>query len=235
MHTKANTMNAQVSSKNFCLATEEPFFRTLRRENAYKAIPRSVRHYFLGWNDETDTIILEVSLEGPGSARPINIRKTNMWDLVAGTKKHDLLESMLSRSICTQAIHWSEEWWYVFAELTTRAEDTFSPTTLQEMGIQNTVKSLSFPTKTVLCQVDMLPTYKATYVSLLQFLPPGIALKATQEYIYRAHTNFVDYRADEWTLVEEYVYNVYSPLMLINEEDIWERDDEGYVTEENWD
>jgi hypothetical protein len=60
----------------------------------------------------------------------------------------------------------------------------------------------------VLYDIDMLPTYKAVFKKLWNYLPYSFALKATKTYILDVHRQWINHDLDEWDLADLYLYNI---------------------------
>ena len=167
----------------------------VRRANAYKLVPKELGQVQqVKWNDQSDISGLELPLTNSSSVELINIQNYTVWELV---HRPDILDCLLSRSTSRKARFWSELWWYVFTEATVRIHKAPRGGRLELQALDRVVAALPVPSRTVLCQLDMLPTYKVIYISLLQSLPPCVALKATQHYIMRGEEEIIIYRPDK--------------------------------------
>lgn len=233
----SDIMAQVLSDINAWLATEQTAFKFIRRENAYKAVPGIVRDSMFGWS-EADLENLGVTVRGQGEIL-VQINKHTIWEHYVSSQRHSILNAMLGNSASASAGRWCEAWWLLFTELSIDIA-IIDELSLQDRAAQEIAKSLCFPTPTICNQLDMLPTYRATFLMLAKSLPCSLALKATQSYIIRAHVDFVEYRADQWSLGNDYLDSIeYTPPTFnLPQGDAWDTmSDEGYITcsdEEDW-
>jgi hypothetical protein len=164
---------ANLAFDNFYYAAETPSFRAVRREQAYKLIPSELQDPKETWNDKRD-VYVDVPKNNNTGGSTRKLTDSSMRTVIGGNNRQTILDTLLQD---TRADCWAECVWYTFSLLTIALGTQINELELATMNAL--VEDMPKPKHMVLYDIDMLPTYKAVYQKLRNYLPYSLSLKAT--------------------------------------------------------